>query len=275
MNLHRKVPKLSGAFAAVMLCAALLTIHAYANAQTSPLASWNDGPTKQAIMSFVREVTDKSGTNYVPPEDRIATFDQDGTLWVEHPLYAQAMFALTRVHELAPQHPEWKQHEPFKAVLTNDREAMAKFSESDWEVILAATHTGMTTEAFQALVKQWLATAKDPRFHQPYTELVYQPMLEVMDYLRANGFNTYIVTGGGSEFVRVYSQHVYGVPPVQVLGSSILTKYEYRDGKPVLPALAEAVLRRRRSRQGSRDQTCSSASGPTARSAIRKAIGRC
>jgi hypothetical protein len=133
----------------------------------------------------------------------------------------------------------------------------------------------MTTEAFQALVKQWLATAKDPRFHQPYTELVYQPMLEVMDYLRANGFNTYIVTGGGSEFVRVYSQHVYGVPPVQVLGSSILTKYEYRDGKPVLPALAEAVLRRRRSRQGSRDQTCSSASGPTARSAIRKAIGRC
>ncbi len=234
MNLHRKVPKLSGAFAAVMLFALVLTVHSNANAQTSVLTSWNDGPATQAIVSFVNKVTDKSGTNYVPPEDRIATFDQDGTLWVEHPLYAQAMFALTRVHELAPQHPEWKQHEPFKAVLTNDREAMAKFSESDWEVILAATHTGMTTEAFQALVKQWLATAKDPRFHQPYTELVYQPMLEVMDFLRANGFKTYIVTGGGQEFVRVYSQHVYGVPPEQVVGSSILTKYEYQDGKPVL-----------------------------------------
>jgi phosphoglycolate phosphatase-like HAD superfamily hydrolase len=232
MNVHRKVPKLSAAFAVVMLFAVALAGHA--NAQTSVLPSWNDGPTKQAIVSFVNKVTDKSGTNYVPPEDRIATFDQDGTLWVEHPLYAQAMFALTRVHELAPQHPEWKQHEPFKAVLTSDREAMAKFSESDWEVILAATHTGMTTEAFRELVKRWLETAKDPRFHRPYTELVYQPMLEVMDYLRANGFKTYIVTGGGQEFVRVYSQHVYGVPPEQVVGSSILTKYEYQDGKPVL-----------------------------------------
>ena len=127
----------------------------------------------------------------------MATFDQDGTLWVEHPLYAQATFALARVQELAPQHPEWKQQDPFKAVLTNDRAAMARFSESDWEIILAATHAGMTTEAFRQLVKQWLATARDPRFHQPYTALAYQPMLEVMDYLRANGFRTYIVTGGG------------------------------------------------------------------------------
>ena len=232
MNLHRKVSKVSGTFAAVMLFSVVLTFHA--SAQTSALPSWNDGPAKQAIVSFVKEVTDKSGTNYVEPQDRIATFDQDGTLWVEHPLYAQAMFALARVHELAPQHPEWKQHEPFKAVLANDRAAMAKFSESDWEVILAATHTGMSTEAFRELVKQWLARAKDPRFHQPYTALVYQPMLEVMDYLRANGFKTYIVTGGGQEFVRVYSQSVYGVPPEQVVGSSIMTKYEYRDDKPVL-----------------------------------------
>jgi phosphoglycolate phosphatase-like HAD superfamily hydrolase len=229
MNFRRR-PKLSGAFGAVMLLA--LTFHA--NAQTPQLPSWNDGPAKQAIVAFVKAVTDKSGAKYVEPQDRIATFDQDGTLWVEHPLYTQAMFALTRVHELAPQHPEWKQREPFKAVLTGDRETMAKFTESDWEIILAATHTGMTTQAFQELVKQWLATAKDPRFHQPYTALVYQPMLELMDYLRANGFRTYIVTGGGQEFVRVYSERVYGIPPEQVVGSSILTKYEYQDGKPVL-----------------------------------------
>jgi hypothetical protein len=232
MNSRQKIPKLSGAFAAFMVLALTLTLHA--NAQTSALAAWNDGPAKQAIVSFVKEVTDKSGNKYVEPQDRIATFDQDGTLWVEHPLYTQAMFALTRVHELAPQHPEWKRHETFKAVLTNDHATMANFSESDWEAILAATHAGMTTEAFQALVRRWLATARDARFHRPYTALVYQPMLEVMDYLRANGFRTYIVTGGGQEFVRVYSQSVYSVPPEQVVGSSILTKYEYQDGKPVL-----------------------------------------
>jgi phosphoglycolate phosphatase-like HAD superfamily hydrolase len=192
------------------------------------------GQAWQAIIYFVNKVTDKSGSNYVSPDDRLATFDQDGTLWVEHPLYTQAMFALTRVHELSSQHPHWKQREPFRAVLTNDREAMAKFSESDWEVILAATHTGMTTDAFREFVKQWIETAKDPKFHQLYTELVYQPMIEVMDYLRANGFKTYIVTGGGQEFVRVYSEQVYGVPPEEVVGSSVLTKYEYRDGKPVL-----------------------------------------
>jgi len=232
MNSSRKIPKLAGAFAAAIFLALTLTI--CTNAQTSALASWNDGPAKRAIISFVQEVADKSGTKYVDPRDRIATFDQDGTLWVEHPLYTQATFALARVHDLAPQHPEWKQREPFKAVLANERAAMAKFSESDWEIILAATHAGMTNEAFQQLVKQWLATARDPRFHQPYTALVYQPMLEVMDYLRANGFKTYIVTGGGQEFVRVYSQSVYGIPPEQVVGSSILTKYEYQDGKPVL-----------------------------------------
>ncbi len=230
MNSGRKIPKLAGAFVIVVFLA--LSLHA--NAQTPALASWNDGPAKQAIVSFVKEVTDKSGTKYVEPQDRIATFDQDGTLWVEHPLYAQAAFALARVHDLAAQHPEWKQRDPFKAVLANDRAAMAKFSESDWEIILAATHAGMTTEAFQALVKEWLATARDPRFHRPYTAIVYQPMLEVMDYLRANGFKTYIVTGGGQEFVRVYSESVYGIPPEQVVGSSILTKYEYQDGKPVL-----------------------------------------
>ena len=232
MNFRPKARKLPGAFAAAMFSPPVL--NRYANAQSPALASWNDGPAKQAIVSFVKEVTDASGTKYVEPPDRIATFDQDGTLWVEHPLYTQAMFAMARVHDLAPQHPEWKQGDPFKAVLANDLAAMAKFSESDWEIILAATHAGMTTEAFRQLVKQWLATARDPRFHQPYTALVYQPMLEVMDYLRANGFKTHIVTGGGQEFVRVYSQIVYAIPPEQIVGSSILTKYEYQDGKPVL-----------------------------------------
>jgi len=214
-----------------MLATLALALSAQA---ADPLPSWNDGPAKQAIVEFVSATTDKSSPKYVEPEDRIATFDQDGTLWVSHPLYTQAMFALDRVRELAPKHPEWKNKEPFKAVIAGDREAMAKFTEQDWERIVAATHTGMSTEAFLEIVKQWLAMAKHPRFKRPYTELVYQPMIEVMDYLRANGFKTYIVTGGGQEFVRVYSKRVYGIPPEQVVGSSILTKYEYRDGKPVL-----------------------------------------
>src|ERR1700691_1825557 len=158
-----------------MLYAVLLAVQA--NAQTPPLSSWNDGRAKQAIIAFVKKVTDKSDTNYVKPEDRIATFDQDGTLWVEHPLYTQAAFALDRVRELAPKHPEWNRHEPFKAVIAGDRAAMVKFSEADWEIIVAATHTGMSTEAFIEIVKHWLASAKDTRFKRPYTELVYRPML--------------------------------------------------------------------------------------------------
>ena len=205
----------------------------YARAQ-DPLPSWNEGPAKQAILAFVKDTTEKSSPKYVEPADRIATFDQDGTLWTEHPLYAQAMFALERVGKLAPQHPEWKQKDPFKSVLAGDRAAMGKFTESDWMQIIAATHAGMSTEAFQGLVKDWLATAKAPRFDRPFTDLIFQPMLEVMQYLRANGFRTYIVTGGGQEFVRVYSERVYGVPPEQVVGSSIVTTYDNKSGKPVL-----------------------------------------
>jgi phosphoglycolate phosphatase-like HAD superfamily hydrolase len=203
-------------------------------AADDPLASWNDGPAKQAIVEFVEAVTTEGGAGFVAPEDRIATFDQDGTLWVEHPLYAQAVFALDRVAALAPEHPEWKDQEPFKAVLAGDREAMARFTEGDWAKIIGATHAGMTTEQFLEIAGDWVAEAQQPRFKRPYTELVYQPMLEVMEYLRASGFRTYIVTGGGQEFVRGYSEDVYGVPVEQVVGSSIVTKYDYKDGEPVL-----------------------------------------
>jgi len=199
-----------------------------------PLPSWNDGPAKAAVLTFVRDTTDKSSSKYVEPADRIATFDQDGTLWTEHPIYGQAAFALARVGELASSHPEWKQTEPFKTVLSRDYAAMSKFTEGEWLEIVAVTHAGMSTEVFQGIVRDWLATAKAPRFNRPYTDLVFQPMLEVMKYLRANGFRTYIVTGGGQEFVRVYSEKVYGVPPEQVAGSSIVTTYVNTNGKPVL-----------------------------------------
>ena len=210
-----------------------------ATAQAPPglLPSWNDGPAKQAILDFVRATTDSGSPSFVPPEDRIATFDQDGTLWVEHPLYTQAIFALDRVHALAPQHPEWRSQEPFKAVLSNDLGAVAHFTEGDWAEILFLTHAGMSQAAFLEIATRWIATAKHPRFKRLYTDLVYQPMIEVLDYLRANGFETFIVTGGGQDFVRAYAQRVYGIPTQQVIGSSIAMKYEFSNGKPELMRL--------------------------------------
>jgi hypothetical protein len=210
-----------------------------AQAQTSgdPLASWNDGPSKQAILDFVHTTTDRTSKNFVAPEDRIATFDQDGTLWVEHPLYSQAMFALDRLHALAPQHPDWKSKEPFKSVLANNMAAVAHFSERDWAEIIVVTHAGMSQAEFQQIATQWLTTAKHPRFKRLYTELVYQPMIEVLAYLRANQFETFIVTGGGQDFVRAYSQRVYGVPTQRVIGSSIATKYEFKANKAELMRL--------------------------------------
>ena len=178
-----------------------------------PLASWNDGPTKQAILDFVRATTDKASPKFVPPEERIATFDQDGTLWVEHPLYSQLIYCLDRVPVVVARHPELKYVPPFRTVLSGDREAIAKLTKRDLEIIAVTTLSGMTVDDFAAEVKKWLATAKDPRWKRPYTDLTYQPMQEVMSYFRANGYRTYIVTGGGEDFVRQYSERVYGIPP--------------------------------------------------------------
>ncbi|MGO9443364.1 MAG: HAD family hydrolase [Thiobacillaceae bacterium] len=208
-----------------------------------PLASWNDGPTKQAIIAFVRETTDQASPKFVPPEARIATFDQDGTLWVEHPMYTQVLYCLDRVPAVVKAKPELKNVEPFKTVLSGNREAMAKLSMKDLEKILAATLTGMTVDQFSTDVKRWIATAKDSRWKRPYTDLVYQPMLEVLNYLRANGYKTYIVTGGGQDFVRVYSEQVYGIPPEQVVGTAGGTKFGYaKDGKPFLTKEPKLLL---------------------------------
>ncbi len=207
------------------------------------LPSWNDGPAKQAIVDFVRATTDQSSPRFVPPEERIATFDQDGTLWVSHPMYTQVMYCLERVPALAEKKPELKKVEPFKTVLSGNREAIAKLSMKDLEKILAATLTGMSVDEFNAQVKKWLETAKDPRWKRPYTELTYLPMLEVLSYLRANGYKTYIVTGGGQDFVRVYSERVYGIPPEQVVGTAGATKYGYgKDGKPFLTKEPKLLL---------------------------------
>ncbi len=205
-----------------------------------PLPSWNDGPAKAAILDFVARVVDEGGAEYVAPEARIAVFDNDGTLWSEQPAYFQFAFALDRVQALAAQHPEWRERQPFKAVLEGDLKTALAGGEAAIVELLTATHAGMTTDEFEQIVHDWTATARHPRFNRPYTELVYQPMLEVLAYLRANGFRTYIVSGGGIEFMRSWATDVYGIPPEQVIGSSIKVKYELRDGEPVLMRLPEA-----------------------------------
>jgi hypothetical protein len=208
-------------------------------AQGDPLPSWNDTPAKQAIVEFVGRVTKPGGPYFVAPAERIATFDNDGTLWVEQPLYVQMAFALDRVKAMAPLHPEWSYTEPFQSVLEADIKALAKFDERDLVQLIMVTHAGMTTGEFSKIVTDWLATARDPRFKRLHTELVYQPMLELLAYLRANGFKTFIVSGGGVEFMRPWTERVYGVPPEQVIGSSIKTKFQMRDGIPTLFRLPE------------------------------------
>ena len=227
--------------AAALVCAGLL-LSANSRAQ-DPLPAWNEGPAKQAIENFVRVTTDAASPQFVPPAERIATFDQDGTLWVEHPVYSQLMYCFDRVPALVAAKPELKNVEPFKTVLSGDREAIAKLTLPQLEKIAVATLTGMSSEQFQAEVKSWLAKAKDPRWHRPYPELTYEPMQEVLKYLRANGYKTYIVTGGGQDFVRVYAEQTYGIPPEQVVGTALGTKYGYdRDGKPILTKEPKLLL---------------------------------
>ena len=213
-----------------------------ATAAAEPLPSWNDGAAKKAIVDFVGRVTRQGGPDFVQPAERIATLDNDGTLWSEQPIYFQVAFALDRVKALAPQHPEWKQTQPFKGIIEGDMKAVAAAGEKGLLEVMAATHVGNTTEEFEKLVTDWITSAKHPRFNRPYTDLVYQPMLELLTYLRANGFKTYIVSGGGVEFMRPWVERVYGIPPEQVVGSRAKVRYEVRDGKPVLQRLAEIDL---------------------------------
>lgn len=212
-------------------------------AQTDPLPSWNGTSAKKAIVEFVTRVTKQGSPDFVKPEDRFATFDNDGTLWVEQPIYTQVTFAIDEVVAMAPQHPEWRETEPFKSILAHDREAMLTFSIQDFEKVVAVTHSGMTVQQFRETVAKWLAEAKHPRFKRPYTQCVYQPMLELMQYLRNNGFKTYIVTGGGQEFVRAFGGQTYGVWPEHVVGSMAKVKYQYdKDGNPELIKLPEVLL---------------------------------
>ncbi len=224
--------------ASVLVCALALAA-TVARATADPLASWNDGATKKSITDFVAKVTKEGSADFAPPNERIATFDNDGTLWCEKPMPIQLFFALDRVKELAPQHPEWKDKEPFASLLKGDVKAAMAGGEHALLEIVMATHAGMTVGEFEKMVKDWIATAKHPTTKQPFTKMVYQPMVELLAYLRANGFKTFIVSGGGIEFMRPWTEGVYGIPPEQVVGSSGKTKYEMRDGKPVLVKLAE------------------------------------
>ncbi len=226
----------------IALCAAV-AISTTAASRAEPLPSWNEGPAKRAILDFVQQTTDPKSSDFVPPAERIAVFDNDGTLWVEQPLYTQVVFAADRVKELAPRHADWKDREPFKSLLTGDDASLATFSIQDFAKVVAETHSGITVSEFERIVASWLKTAQHPRFKRPYTELVYLPMLEVMQLLRANDFKTYIVTGGGQDFVRVFGEPVYGVVPEQVIGSASRTAYRYSgDGQPELVKLPEVLL---------------------------------
>ncbi|MGH7233710.1 MAG: HAD family hydrolase [Nitrospiraceae bacterium] len=212
----------------------IAAIHGIVQAADDPLLSWNEGAVKSNIIAFVEKVTKEDGPDFVPPAERIAVFDNDGTLWAEQPVYFQVQFALDRVKALAPRHPEWKTKQPFKALLEGDMKTFAAGGEKALLQVVAVAHSGMTTDEFQNIVKEWLRTAKHPRFNRPYNEVAYQPMLELLSHLRANGFKTFIVSGGGVEFMRAWVEDVYGIPPEQVVGSMGKQKFELRDGKAVL-----------------------------------------
>jgi hypothetical protein len=215
------------------------TIGFKASDSSAPLPSWHDGPAKSDIIQFVERVTAQGSQDFVPPGERIAVFDNDGTLWVEQPMYTQLAFALDRVAAMSADHPEWQNQEPFKSALNRDMQGLAAAGEHALLELIMASHAGMTTEAFANIVTDWIADARHPRFNRPYTDLVYQPMLELLDYLRANGFKTYIVSGGGVDFMRPWTESVYGIPPEQVIGSRIKTKFTIQDGRQVLLRLPE------------------------------------
>jgi phosphoglycolate phosphatase-like HAD superfamily hydrolase len=224
----------------ILLAAVTLTSSAHAD---DPLPSWNDGPAKQAILEFVKATTTQGSPQFVPPEARITAFDQDGTLWVEHPMYTQVMYCLERVPALVKEKPELNNKEPFKTVLSDNREAIAKLSTDQLVEILGATLSGMSVDEFKAEAKTWLSEAKDPRWKRPYTELTYQPMQELLRYLRANRYKTYIVTGGGQDFVREYANQTYGIPPEEVVGTAGETKFGYdKNGKPFLTKEPKLLL---------------------------------
>ncbi|MFI4917386.1 MAG: HAD family hydrolase [Phycisphaerales bacterium JB060] len=206
------------------------------------LPSWNDGPSKQAIMDFVTRTTTHGSPDFVPPAERIAVFDNDGTLWSEQPAYFQLIFAVDRVKAMAADHPEWQDQEPFKSAIAGDMEALMATGKEGLMKILAASHTGMTTEEFADSVRQWLATDRHPTTGKKYTQMVYKPMLELLEYLRAKGYKTFIVSGGGIDFLRVFAEEVYGIPPEQVVGTSVAAKYEVRDGVPLLVKQPEGLF---------------------------------
>jgi hypothetical protein len=225
-------------FYVIAIACLLICSHRIAYA-TDPLPSWNDGKAKQTIIDFVTKVSTAGSPAFVPVAERIATFDNDGTLWAEQPMYVQAFFVFDRIKALAPQHPEWQTKEPFASVLKGDLQTALAGGEHAVMEMVMTSHAGMTTVEFEQLVKEWLVTARHPVSKRPFTEMVYQPMLELLSYLRTNDFKTFIVSGGGIEFMRPWAEKVYGIPPEQVIGSSIKTKFELRDGKPVLVRLPE------------------------------------
>jgi phosphoserine phosphatase len=237
------VQRLGRYVSTILILAALLVVPSFLRSAQSgpqdPLPSWNDSASKKAIVDFVTRVTKEGGSDFVPVDQRIATFDNDGTLWVEQPIYTQFIFLMDRLRSLAPQHPEWKNTQPYAAALSGDLRTLAAGGEVGLVKLFMVTHAGTTTDEFPPIVENWLSTAKHKRFDKPYTECVYQPMLELLAYMRANGFKTYIVSGGGVDFMRVFSEKVYGVPPEQVVGSRLKTKFEMRDGKPVILRLDE------------------------------------
>ncbi|MGE0755777.1 MAG: HAD family hydrolase [Pirellulaceae bacterium] len=224
---------------AIVLWAVANSAVAQTGLVADPLPSWNDGAARRAVLDFIAGATREGGPDFIPPAERVATFDNDGTLWSEQPVYVQFAFAVDRVKTLALRHPEWKDREPFSWVLNGDLASLAASGEQGLLEIVAATHAGTTVDEFRTSVQEWMAAARHPRFNQPYNQLIYQPMRELLDFLRSKGFKTYIVSGGGIDFMRPWAEQTYGVPPEQVIGSSLRLKYELRDGEPVLVKVAE------------------------------------